>query len=233
MFVNESNIKFNGLKYGNNPKEIIIHNADHPNCTVYDIDRWHKNNGWSGIGYQYFIRKNGEIWRGRPENAIGAHTVDHNSKSIGICLEGSFNKENPSAAQLNSLKELILDIRKRRGNISIYGHKDFNNTDCPGKNFPLKDVKNMNFTVNVGSNNIESNNSNSNNEGENEEMKKYKNGSTIEYVYSDNKFQNKVGSLNAYEECSCICLNNDIIVYYNVYSGGMKTGFVKWRGGVQ
>lgn len=145
MYINQSNIKFNGLRYGNNPNKIIIHNADATSCSVYDIDRWHKGNGWSGIGYDYFIGKDGSVWTGRPENAIGAHTIGQNSSSIGICLEGAFMREKPTRAQLNSLYELIADIRARRGNLPVYGHKDFNNTDCPGANFPLEQFKNNSY----------------------------------------------------------------------------------------
>lgn len=145
MYINQSNIKFNGLRYGNDPNKIIIHNADATSCSVYDIDRWHKGNGWSGIGYDYFIRKEGSVWTGRPENAIGAHTIGQNSSSIGICLEGAFMREKPTRAQLNSLYYLIADIRARRGNLPVYGHKDFNNTDCPGINFPLDQFKNNSY----------------------------------------------------------------------------------------
>lgn len=145
MYINQSNIKFNGLRYGNDPNKIIIHNADHPNCSVYDVDRWHRGNGWSGIGYHYFIRKDGSVWTGRPENAIGAHTIGQNSSSIGICLEGALMREKPTRAQLNSLYYLISDIRDRRGNLPVYGHKDFNNTDCPGVNFPLEQFKNNSY----------------------------------------------------------------------------------------
>ena len=145
MYINQSNIKFNGLRYGNDPNKIIIHNADATSCSVYDIDRWHKGNGWSGIGYDYFIRKEGSVWTGRPENAIGAHTIGQNSSSIGICLEGAFMREKPTRAQLNSLYYLIADIRARRGNLPVYGHKDFNNTDCPGINFPLEQFKNNSY----------------------------------------------------------------------------------------
>lgn len=151
MYINQSNIKFNGLRYGNDPNKIIIHNADHPNCSVYDVDRWHRGNGWSGIGYHYFIRKDGSVWTGRPENAIGAHTIGQNSSSIGICLEGALMREKPTRAQLNSLYELIADIRARIGNLPVYGHKDFNNTDCPGINFPLEQFKNNSYRPTGGS----------------------------------------------------------------------------------
>ena len=28
---------------------IVLHHAEADGCTVYDINRWHKNNGWAGI----------------------------------------------------------------------------------------------------------------------------------------------------------------------------------------
>ena len=64
------------------PNKIILHHAEASSCTVYDIHNWHIKNGWTGIGYHYFIRKDGNIYKGRPENAIGAHCINNNSSSI-------------------------------------------------------------------------------------------------------------------------------------------------------
>ncbi|EHK2345994.1 hypothetical protein P5F43_08135 [Clostridium perfringens] len=50
--------------------------------------------------------------------------------------------EKPIRTQLKSLYKLIAGIRDRRGNLLVYGHKDFNNTACPGINFPLEQFKN-------------------------------------------------------------------------------------------
>ena len=151
MRIIQSNICFNGSKAGgNNPKEIIIHHSEHSTANVYDIDRWHKNKGWCGIGYQYFIDKQGNIYTGRPENWTGAHCIDHNTKSIGICLQGRLQNENVTDTQYKSLIWLIKDIRNRRGNMPIYGHKELNSTDCPGKldlNKLRKDVKTSNVSV--------------------------------------------------------------------------------------
>ncbi|MGL5460730.1 MAG: N-acetylmuramoyl-L-alanine amidase [Cetobacterium sp.] len=147
MYINESKLEWNGsLKGGNNPSKIVIHNADSKNCTVYDVHRWHIANGWTGIGYHYFVRKDGSIWRGRPEWAVGAHCPTANTNSIGICLEGAFMVEEPTQAQLKALGELVGDIDKRYGRMAIYGHKELYSTDCPGKYFPLQNVKNRNFT---------------------------------------------------------------------------------------
>jgi len=131
------NIINTGLSFGSLSKrgatnKIIGHHADALNCTVQDIHNWHKNNGWSGIGYHLFIRKNGEVYQGRPIDTLGAHTLNQNSDSIGICLEGRLTQEKPTKAQMNSLKEVLAYLRGIYGNIPFKGHKDYMATDCPG-----------------------------------------------------------------------------------------------------
>ena len=34
------------------------------------IDKWHKERGWSGIGYHYVIKRDGQIELGRPIDAF-------------------------------------------------------------------------------------------------------------------------------------------------------------------
>ena len=56
------------------------------------IDTWHRQRGFHlGIGYHYVIRRDGSIEKGRPEWMIGAHCVNHNAHSIGICYEGGLD----------------------------------------------------------------------------------------------------------------------------------------------
>jgi len=142
MKIIETNLTWKGqLLGGNVPTCIVVHNADAKICSVQEVHQWHLGNGWTGIGYHYFIRKDGSIYRGRPEWAQGAHALGYNTKSIGICLEGKFMVEVPTQEQLNSLKDLITDIRSRYKDIHVYGHKELNNTDCPGIYFPLSDIK--------------------------------------------------------------------------------------------
>lgn len=152
MKIIQSNINFNGNKAGgNNPKEIIIHHAESSNCSVYDIDRWHKDNGWIGIGYHYFIDKKGVIYTGRPVEWTGAHCIGHNTKSIGICLEGMLQKERVTDVQYSSLLSLIKFIREKYYNMPIYGHKELNQTNCPGNidlNKLRKDAESIESNVN-------------------------------------------------------------------------------------
>ena len=115
---------------------IVIHHAQAKTCTAHEIHSWHKNNGWIGIGYHYFLRKDGTIYRGRPQHTQGAHAKGYNHNSIGICLEGDFSTEEPTQAQETSLIELARYLQSLYPKARIVRHKDLNDTECPGANFP-------------------------------------------------------------------------------------------------
>ncbi len=121
--------------------EVILHHAEASSATVWDINDWHLSNGWVGIGYHYYIRKDGSIYRGRPEWAVGAHATGHNDRSIGICCEGAYMTETMPAAQLASLKALLRDIMGRYGTLALKRHRDVNATSCPGDRFPWAEVQ--------------------------------------------------------------------------------------------
>jgi hypothetical protein len=91
--------------------------------------------GFSDIGYQYYIERNGTVIKGRAEEMAGAHCLGYNSISIGICLSGntSFTSE-----QFKSLNNLLEDIKKRHNidDIDILHHNELNiNKTCPNFNW--------------------------------------------------------------------------------------------------
>ena len=143
MNIIDTNLKFisSKLGYGNVPNKIILHHAEASKCTVEDIHSWHLNNGWAGIGYHYFIRKDGSVYKGRPDGAIGSHCQGSNTGSLGICFEGNYMKETIPTAQYNAGIDLIKYLRGKYGNLTIYGHKELLATECPGSKFPLADFK--------------------------------------------------------------------------------------------
>ena len=145
MNIIDTNLKFisSKLGYGNVPNKIILHHAEASKCTVEDIHSWHLNNGWAGIGYHYFIRKDGSVYKGRPDGAIGSHCQGSNTGSLGICFEGNYMKETIPTAQYNAGIDLIKYLRGKYGNLTIYGHKELLATECPGSKFPLADFKNL------------------------------------------------------------------------------------------
>ena len=71
--------------------EIIIHcsaTTEGKDFTVEDIDRWHRQRGFNGIGYHFVIYRDGSIHAGRSKRQIGAHCKGHNTISLGICYIG-------------------------------------------------------------------------------------------------------------------------------------------------
>jgi N-acetylmuramoyl-L-alanine amidase len=95
-----------------------------------------------GIGYQFVIRANGVVERGRAEWSIGSHSGPQgNGDSIGVCLTGNFENSEPTEAQLTALVELIRYLRNKYGNLSVIGHKDVVATACPGKHFPWVELQ--------------------------------------------------------------------------------------------
>lgn len=149
LHIIEPNLKFaSALTYKNKPTIIVIHHALHDKCTIEDVHKWHLNNGWAGCGYHYFVSRAGKVYRGRPENAVGAHEPAVNWRSIGICLEGCYQdytvngrvmtqKEVP-IAQAKALIELTKDIKSRLSiDVSnIKKHNHYNPKLCPGNYFP-------------------------------------------------------------------------------------------------
>lgn len=117
---------------------IIIHHTAvsyTKNANQFDaVNRYHVGKGWGSIGYHYFIEKDGTIKEGRKESQIGAHTYqqDMNYKSLGICLCGHFDEEDPTNEQLHSLQALVNKV----GKIRVYAHRKFAPyKSCPGGNF--------------------------------------------------------------------------------------------------
>lgn len=123
-------------------ERIILHHADASKCTVEDIDRWHKNNGWCKIGYHFFIDKAGNIYRGREEDKVGAHAYGANYNSIGICFEGNYMEEDMSEVQKEAGKELVSYLKGKYGITTVQRHKDVCATSCPGNKFPFKEIAN-------------------------------------------------------------------------------------------
>lgn len=119
---------------------IVLHHADASSCTANDIHWWHIQRGYSGFGYHYFINKKGEVYKGRPDNTIGAHAKGFNSTSIGICFEGRYNKEIMPQAQLQAGKELVEYLKKKYNITKVKKHKDLMATDCPGNLFPFEEI---------------------------------------------------------------------------------------------
>lgn len=115
----------------NNVNLIILHHAASTSCSAEDIHNWHKARGWAGIGYNFFIRKDGSIYRCRPMEYVPAHCTNYNTRSIGVCFEGDFMWEYMDDVQMNAGKELVQYLKNLYGINDVGVHKYYQATDCP------------------------------------------------------------------------------------------------------
>ena len=86
------------------------------------IDKWHREKGWSEIGYHYVIEIDGFINSGRELERIGAHVAGSNAKTVGICMIGT---DKFSVKQWNSLNAMVRELREKYPEASVMGHRDY------------------------------------------------------------------------------------------------------------
>lgn len=142
MNIIETNLEFKAMDTRTKTERIILHHAYAKNCTADDIHRWHLANGWAGAGYHFLVRKDGSVYRLRPEDKVGAHAYGSNYNSLGICFEGNFMEEDMSEEQKQAGKELVTYLKNKYNIKVVQAHRDVCATSCPGDKFPFDDIAN-------------------------------------------------------------------------------------------
>jgi len=120
-------------------KEIIVHcAATRPDQDIdaKEIDRWHRQRGWSGIGYHFVIKRDGTIETGRDIEATGAHARGHNWSSVGICMVGGLSATSKPFASFTDIQYVMLrllvdGLKARYPAARLIGHNDVSSKDCP------------------------------------------------------------------------------------------------------
>ena len=138
--IKETNLNFGELSKRAKTNMIVIHHTGQADidASAEQIHEWHQNQGWSGIGYHFVVRKDGTIERGRPVWAIGAHAQGDNAHTVGIHLSGDFSSAQPTAAQIERTAMLIANLCEDYDipidRVHIVGHGELMPTECPGAN---------------------------------------------------------------------------------------------------
>jgi hypothetical protein len=137
------------------PDRIVVHHTatantnDMSQAHAFDlsrsIQRWHMDgNGWDDSGQQLTISRGGIVMEGRNrslkairagELAVGAQVLHHNQHTIGIENEGTYTSKAVPGTLWNSLVEVCVWLcrqYKLDPAEAIVGHRDYNNTTCPG-----------------------------------------------------------------------------------------------------
>ena len=136
----EQKYKWNGeLERRTATKYIIVHHRA-GNGDAQSIHQGHLELGYTGIGYHFYVRKDGTVYKGRPIATVGAHCVGANS--LGVCFEGNYEKETKMPpAQCRAGKALISYLKGLYPLAEVRRHKDFYATACPGSKFPFEEIR--------------------------------------------------------------------------------------------
>ena len=112
---------------------IIIHcsaTCEGSSLSVEELEKMHRRRGFRGIGYHYYIRRDGTVVNTRALEIVGAHCKGHNAPSVGICYEGGLDaegraKDTRTPEQRSALHLLVYQLLKRfKGNVRVCGHRD-------------------------------------------------------------------------------------------------------------
>jgi len=122
-------------------KELIWHCAATPegkDFTVDDIRAWHRQRGWSDVGYHYIVYRDGRIMLGRPVGQTGSHVAGRNTGTVGCCYiggvsaDGKAPKDTRTPAQKSSMLWLTEQLIKKHRIPKVTGHNDHTNAKaCP------------------------------------------------------------------------------------------------------
>jgi hypothetical protein len=124
--------------------ELIWHCTATPEgreVSAAEIDRWHKQRGWSGIGYHKVVHLDGSVSEGRPESKIGAHVAGRNTGTLGYVYVGGVDKamkpkDTRTAAQKATMLRLTKEAISKYGLKLVSGHHDYAAKACPS--FPAR-----------------------------------------------------------------------------------------------
>ncbi|HEU5001863.1 MAG TPA: peptidoglycan recognition family protein [Actinomycetota bacterium] len=136
----------------------VTDNGAPPIPTIQQIYHQHLGEGFIDVGYHFLIDDGGNVYEGRwsrdypagatptGQNAagmgvVGAHVANHDVGTMGIALLGTFVTALPTGSALNALLDVLawladlfgLDpMGTYGGEPVIAGHRDANQTACPG-----------------------------------------------------------------------------------------------------
>ena len=112
---------------------IVIHcsaTREDATLTPRQLDQMHRQRGFDGCGYHYYVRRDGTICTMRPMERMGAHAKGHNATSVGVCYEGGLNANGQAADtrtewQKYSLRTLVKVLKQKYPGIKrVCGHRD-------------------------------------------------------------------------------------------------------------
>ena len=132
--------------------EIVVHHCWKPSAsdyrghpTIAGVRKYHMNvRGWSDNGYHFMFGTNGDLWRCRPIQRAGAHTLGRNAHTVGISYVANFDVDDPTAypgweVGIQATAALVARFGLTVNDIRF--HNEFASKTCPGTKVNLQDYR--------------------------------------------------------------------------------------------
>jgi N-acetyl-anhydromuramyl-L-alanine amidase AmpD len=114
---------------------VINHTAVSPDVPLERIAAAHRQRGWPGISYQYFVDGNGQIFQTEPlEEAISADQP-WLAQGVNIGVAGNFDETIPTDAQMDALSRLVAWLLQELGlaRDAVVGVRELISSGSPGE----------------------------------------------------------------------------------------------------
>ena len=124
---------------------IALHHMAHPTADVKTVEGCHITLGWRAFGYNFWVGFDGTVYEGRGFK-LGAGVENQNGHIISIGFQGDYHSKDVKMpdAQFNAGIDIIKYVMEKVPSIkNIGGHGEFMATACPGKYFPLGEMKTL------------------------------------------------------------------------------------------
>ena len=219
---------------------ITVHNTANSAPAVNEIKYMINNN--NQVSYHVAVDENEVIEcipfdRNTWNSGDGRGKGNMNTISIEICRSTSADESLYNRAEENAIEYIAKLLKERGWGVDrVYKHQDWNGKYCPHKILDRGEWELFKSKIQnklKGTNNT-TQQTNTTNKGD-YKMAIYKNGKTPEPVYADSDFTDYIGQLDPHEEVTAfIAEDGDFTVYYKVNGKNKKkTGFVRWKAGLQ
>jgi hypothetical protein len=99
-----------------------------------------KKPAWPDLPYHFYIDWTGAVAEGRDVRFEGDSNTRYQQRGhIQVVLEGDFDREQPTDAQIASLRELVATLQNdwKLPRAAISAHQDHAQTNCPGQNLAV------------------------------------------------------------------------------------------------
>lgn len=105
---------------------------------LIEIDRMHKEKGFSMLGYHFVLGKDGEVGIGRMLNEIPAAQKPLNTNTVTVCVHGlhinKFTQDQMRAYETLAyeMQDMLQTVKEDKNfRLRVRGHKEIANKECP------------------------------------------------------------------------------------------------------